>query len=105
MHAGMGPVWRTLRADRSVTSQRLARDTVRRVIAFARPHRATIAVFVVLTVIDAVLAVAPPLLLRAIIDKGIHGGNALLVTVLALVVAAVAIVDAGLSLVEGWLSA
>ncbi len=105
MHAGMGPVWRTLRSDRSVTSQRLAKNTVRRVVGFARPHRALIVVFVVLTVIDSVLTIVPPLLLKSIIDKGIRTGDAMLVTVLALGVAAVAVVDAGLSLAEGWLSA
>ena len=105
MHAGMGPVWRNLRTDRSVTSQRLARDTVRRVIGFARPHRGLISIFLVLTVIDSVLVIVPPLLLQSIINNGILKGDARLVTLLALAVAGVAVVDAGLSLAEGFLSA
>ena len=39
MHGGMGMVYRNLRSDRSVVGQRLTRDTVRRVLGFAGPHR------------------------------------------------------------------
>ena len=63
MH-GMGPAWRNLRTDRSVTEQRLARDTVRRVVGFARPHRRVIGVFLGLVVIDAALVVVTPLLIQ-----------------------------------------
>ncbi len=104
MASGMGPAWRNLRTDRSVTNQKLSRDTVRRVVAFARPHRAPIAFFLVLTVIDAALVIVPPLLLKDIVDNGISKGNAALVTWLALAVAVVAVVDAGLSLGSGYLS-
>ena len=45
MGSGMGPVWRHMRTDRSVADQKLHRDTLRRVVGFARPHRRIIGVF------------------------------------------------------------
>jgi ATP-binding cassette subfamily B protein len=104
MHTGMGPAWRNLRTDRSVARQRVARETVRRVIGFARPHRRLIAVFVALVVVDASLVVVTPLLIKRIVDDGILQGDSRLVTLLALGIAAVAVVNAGLSLLQGYLS-
>jgi ATP-binding cassette subfamily B protein len=104
MHSGMGPAWRTLRADRSVTEQRLARNTVRRVVAFARPHRRLIGVFLILVVLDASMVVVPPLLVRRIIDQGILGHDAALITWLALGMAGVALLNASLALGQGYLS-
>ena len=72
---GGGAAWRHLRSDRSVVHNRIERGTVRRVLAFARPHRRLIAVFLVLTVIDAGLVVVSPLLAQRIIDDGIVAGD------------------------------
>src|SRR4051812_9826709 len=104
MGSGMGPVWRHMRTDRSIKDQKLARDTVRRVFGFAKPHRRPIAVFLMLTVVDAALVVVTPLLVRNIVDDGILKQDTTLVVVLALACAAVALVDAGLALGMGWLS-
>jgi len=104
MH-GMGPAWRNLRTDRSVADKRLARDTVRRVLGFARPHRRLISVFLLLTVVDAAMVVVPPLLIKKIVDDGIREGDTSLVMWLALAIAGVAIVSAVLSLGQGYLSA
>ena len=104
MGSGMGPVWRHLRTDRSITEQRLAKDTVRRVAGFAKPHLRLIAVFLVLTVIDAALVVVTPLLIKQLVDDGILQGNSGLVTMLALSIAGVAVVDAGLAVGQGYLS-
>ena len=103
MH-GMGPAWRNLRTDRSVKDQRLARDTVRRVVGFARPHRRLIGVFLALVVIDAATVVITPLLIQRIVDDGILQGDSGLVTVLALGIAGVAVLNAFLSLGQGYLS-
>ncbi|HET7386436.1 MAG TPA: ABC transporter ATP-binding protein [Nocardioidaceae bacterium] len=97
-------VWHAMRADRSVTSQKLAADTVRRVAGFAWPHRRLIGVFLVVTVVDACLVVVNPLLIKHIVDDGIRGDDASLVLWLALAMAAVAVFDAALSLASGWLS-
>ncbi len=105
MHAGMGPVWRNLRADRSVADQRLRRGTVRRVLGFAAPHRGLIAAFLALTVLDASLVVVPPLLVQRVIDDGIAQGDVTLVAWLAVAMAVVAVVDAAVGVAQGYLSA
>ena len=99
-----GPPWRHLRSDRSVVDNKIERQTVRRVLAFARPHRRLIAGFLGVTVVDAALVVVPPLLLKAIIDDGVSSGDTSLVVWLAVLVAVVAVVDAGFGLITGWLS-
>jgi len=104
MNSGMGQVWRHMRTDRSITEQKLARDTVRRVLRFARPHRLTISVFLALTVVDAALVVVTPLLVKHIVDDGILRHDTRLVVLLALVAAAVAVLDAALAVGMGWLS-
>ncbi len=101
---GAGMAWRHLRSDRSVVNNRLSRQTVRRVVGFARPHRRLISVFLVLTVIDASLVVVTPLLVQQIVDKGILAGDRELVTLLALAMAGFAIFNALLSVLAGWLS-
>ena len=104
MHTGMGPVWRHMRTDRSVASQKLARDTLRRVVGFARPHRGIIGIFVGLTVIDAAMVAVTPLLVKKIVDDGILAGDSRLVTLLALGIAGVAVVNALLAVASGFLS-
>ncbi|WP_425433745.1 ABC transporter ATP-binding protein [Nocardioides exalbidus] len=99
-----GPPWRFLRSDRSVVDNKIERKTVRRVLGFARPHRRLIAGFLAVTVVDAGLVVVPPLLLKAIIDDAVSGGDLSLVIWLAALVALVAVVDAGFGLITGWLS-
>ncbi|MGH3509500.1 MAG: ABC transporter ATP-binding protein, partial [Nocardioidaceae bacterium] len=102
---GLGPsAWRYLRTDRSVADQKLAPDTVRRVMRFARPHRSRILVFLGLTVVDAALVVVPPLLVQHLIDDGILARDVHVVIVLAVIAASVAVLDAGLGLAEGYLS-
>ncbi|MDO3396211.1 ABC transporter ATP-binding protein [Nocardioides cremeus] len=101
---GAGMAWRHLRSDRSVVNNRLSRQTVRRVVGFARPHRRLISVFLVLTVIDASLVVVTPLLVQQIVDKGILAGDRELVTLLALAMAGFAVFNALLSVLAGWLS-
>lgn len=105
MHSGMGPAWRSLRTDRSVVDQKLAGETLRRVLGFARPHRRLIATFLVLVILDASMVVVTPLLIKRIVDDGILKGNSGLVTWLALAVAGVAVVNAVLALFQGLLSA
>jgi ATP-binding cassette subfamily B protein len=100
--------WMTLRSysrDSSVTRQHLAPGTVRRIGGYARPYKWAIVFFLVLTVIDALLVVATPLLLARLIDDGVEQGDRQVVVILALIVAGLAILDAGLALVLRWYSA
>ena len=102
---GAGAAWRHLRSDRSVVDNRIEPATLRRVLGFAGPHRGLIAVFLALTVVDALTVVVTPLLVQRIVDDGILRGDGGLVTLLALAMAATALVTAGLTVVTGWLSA
>jgi ATP-binding cassette subfamily B protein len=104
MGHGMGPVWRHMRTDRSAVSTRLGRDTLRRVLTFAGPHRRNIGIFLVLTVVDAALVVVTPLLIKRIVDEGIARSDVRLVAFLAGLMAIVAVFDALLALATGYLS-
>ena len=103
MHGG----WQMLRAmshDGSARDIRLAEGTTRRVLGYAKPHTRTIAVFLVLVVLDALLVVAIPLLLKRLIDDGVIPGNSGLVVRIALIVAAIAVLEAILTMAQRWFS-
>jgi len=104
MGGAMGPVWRNIRADRTIADQKLRGDTTRRVLGFAKPHQRLIAAFLALTVVDAALVVVPPLLIKSIVDHGVLAGDKGHVVRLALVMAGVAVVDALLAIAMGYLS-
>ncbi len=76
------------------------RATVRRVIEFARPHRRTIASFMVLATVAAVLGVATPVLAGQAVDAIVEGKGTGRVVGLAGLIAAVALVDAAVGLLE-----
>ena len=100
--------WHTMHSytrDSSVTRQRLKPGTVRRIASYARPYRADLILFLIATSIDAVLIVAVPLLLRALIDNGIQRKDTEVVLAIAAAVAAIALFDAVLSVVQRWYSA
>src|ERR1700732_3095191 len=102
---GRGHAFMGFRMDPNITKQKLKPGTVRRIAAYARPYRWYLAIFLLVTGIDALLTVVNPLLLREIIDQGILRRNDRLVIVIAIVVAAVAIFDAALGFVIRWFSA
>ncbi len=101
---GMGGTWRHMRTDRSAVKSRIEPGTVRRVLGFAGPHRSSIALFLIVTVVDSILVVVNPLLVQRIVDDGILEGDGGLVTALALVMAGVALAGAVLSVIGGYLS-
>ncbi|WP_219505675.1 ABC transporter ATP-binding protein [Nonomuraea ceibae] len=106
MGGGFGPqVWASLRRDGDVTKQRLAPGTVRRIAGYARPYTKQITAFLALVVAGAVIVIANPLLMKAIIDDGILPKRPGVVVGLAVAIAALALVDAGLTLVQRWFSA
>ncbi|WP_327091848.1 ABC transporter ATP-binding protein/permease [Nonomuraea sp. NBC_01738] len=105
MGGGFGPqVMRSMRRDESVVGQRLTPGTVRRIGRYAKPFARQITAFLVLVVLGAVIVVANPLLMKAIIDEGILPKRADVVIVLAVAIAALALVDAGLTLAQRWFS-
>ena len=92
-------------AMRSVdTPKALTRGTIRRVARFARPHWVRLLLFLVLTVVSAVLAVTTPILAGKVVDAIVGGHNLTVVVWIAVVIALLALGDSALGLVERWLS-
>ncbi len=89
----------------SVKGARLKPGTVQRVLAYAQAYRWRIGLFLGLVVISALLVVATPLLLRAIVDDGVLKGDSGLVVKLALWVGGLAVLDALLGVAQRWCSA
>jgi len=99
--------WRAMQSmtrDSSVAQRKLAPGTGKRVLSYGRPYIRTIAAFLVLVVVDALLVVATPLLLKDIIDLGVTPKDAGVVIRLSIIVAVLAVFDAGLTMVMRWYS-
>ncbi|GAT66721.1 ABC transporter ATP-binding protein [Planomonospora sp. ID91781] len=79
--------------------------TLRRIGAFARPHRRRLAVFLLLSVVTAVLTVATPVLAGDAVGAIVAGEPLDVVVGLAALIAAIAVAEAGLGLLTRWLSA
>ncbi|MFI9759014.1 ABC transporter ATP-binding protein [Streptomyces sp. NPDC051963] len=99
--------WTQLQSVMSAQQERrpFARATLRRIGAFARPHRARIARFVALGVATALLAVATPVLAGRVVDAIVTGGEEGTVVRLALLIALIAVVEAALGILGRRLSA
>ncbi|MEV0249716.1 ABC transporter ATP-binding protein [Nocardia sp. NPDC050712] len=78
--------------------------TAKRIVRFAEPHRRRIAVFLVFSVVSALLAVATPVLAGRVVNNIVSGSAPRVVVVLALVIAGLAVLDAALGVVIRWLS-
>jgi ATP-binding cassette subfamily B protein len=98
---------RAIRDEESVKQHQVAPGTTRRIMRYARPYRADIAVFLVTVVLAAVIGVATPVLAGHVVNAITGGGAeaASLVVRLALLIAGLAVVDAFLSLAQRWYSA
>ncbi|MFE9629888.1 ABC transporter ATP-binding protein [Streptomyces sp. NPDC006463] len=83
----------------------VSRASLRRVAAFARPHRRGLALFLLLSVVTALLAVATPVLASRVVDAIVDGRDSGTVTWLALLIALIAVAEAGLGLLTRRLSA
>ena len=97
--------FRSLTADSSVKDQRLKAGTVKRIASYAAPYRTALIFFLLTVVVDAILVITSPLLLKQLIDEGVIPGNPGLVTQLALLVGFIAIADALFSMIGRWFSA
>ena len=109
-HPGGTSSWTMLRAERQrgeLKGHQVTRGTWRRIVEFARPYRADIAVFLVTVVISAGIGVATPVLAGDVVNT-ITGGGAEAgadVIRIALFIAGLAVADAFLSLAQRWYSA
>ncbi|CAM5621994.1 ABC transporter OS=Streptomyces fumanus OX=67302 GN=GCM10018772_35830 PE=4 SV=1 [Streptomyces fumanus] len=106
MMGGPGPmIIRSDGPDSSIKNQRAKPGTAKRILPYTRPHRRSIGCLLVLTTLNAGCAVAPPLLLKYLIDDGILAGDTSVVVWLAVAVAVLAAVAALVGLGESWYSA
>jgi len=96
---------KSLVKDRKILDHQIKKGTFPRVLKLARPYRTLLTVFLSAVVLDAVVSSVSPLVLRAVIDKGILGKNEGLVITLSIATALLALVDAGLSIVTRRISA
>jgi ATP-binding cassette subfamily B protein len=92
-------------ADPSVKSQKLKPGTISRIISYGKPYKTQISIFLVTVIIEALLVISSPLLLRELIDKGVIPRDPGLVTKLALLVGLLAIFDAAFNIFGRWFSA
>ena len=97
--------FRSLTQDQSVKDQKLKPGTVKRIARYAMPYKQSLILFLITVIIDALLVVSTPLLLRKLIDEGVVPGNSALVTRLALLVGLIALADAAVSMIGRWFSA
>ena len=103
MPGGWG-MMRSLSRDSSVAQRKLAPGTAKRVMAYARPYKSQIGVFLALVILDSALVVAVPLLLGEILDKGVIPKRSDVVVRLSLIIGVLAILDGALTLVQRWYS-
>ncbi|MEU5595912.1 ABC transporter ATP-binding protein [Streptomyces sp. NPDC020298] len=80
------------------------RGTLRRIAAFARPHRRRIVWFVLLGVVTALLAVATPVLAGRVVDAIVSHGDEGTVVRLAVLIALIAVAEAALGILGRRLS-
>jgi ATP-binding cassette subfamily B protein len=104
MH-GMGPHSLWPRDRDAVKGRTLERALLRRVWQFARNYRRMLAGFLATIVLEALVGIVPPLLVKRILDDALPNKDNGLVTALAIAMVALAFVDALLSLGERWWSA
>ncbi len=82
-----------------------SRATLRRIWAFAQPHRRALMAFLLLSITSALLAVATPVLAGQVVDEIVDGHSEARVIGLAVLIAGIALLDAAVGIAERWQSA
>ena len=103
MHAGWMAL-RTLSSDQSVKSAKLKPGTLKRIASYAIPYRSIFVIYFFALIIDAVLTVATPLLLKELVDKGVIPKDGALVTRMAVAVGVLAVASALINILVRWIS-
>lgn len=81
-----------------------SRATLRRILAFVRPHRRALVAYLLLSVVLAVLTVATPVLAGQVVEEITSAGSRGRVVLLAGLIAAIAVLDAAVGIAERWQS-
>ena len=103
MHAGWMAL-RTLSSDQSVKSAKLKPGTLKRIANYAIPYKSIFVIYFFALIIDAVLTVATPLLLKELVDKGVIPKDGALVTRMAVAVGVLAVASALINILVRWIS-
>jgi ATP-binding cassette subfamily B protein len=91
--------------DEQELSRHLSRKVVRRIWEFARPQRRWILAFLAASVVAALLAALPALVLRRLVDVAIPSGNGTLVNLLAAAIAGITLGIGVVNLLGRWAAA
>jgi ATP-binding cassette subfamily B protein len=99
--------WTSLHHAMNAQDQRrpFSLATLRRIASFARPHRRHLVLFLVLSVVGALLAVATPVLAGRVVDEIVGGESSDTVLMLAGMIALIAVAEAAGGIATRWLSA
>lgn len=105
MNASPWALMRSATQSESLKGSRISRETVGRVVRFARPHSRMLLGFLLTSVVVAVLGVITPVLAGRVVNAITGSGSVDLVVRLALLIALIAVLDAGFGILNRWLSA
>jgi ATP-binding cassette, subfamily B, bacterial len=94
-----------LRLDDSITKQKVRPGTIRRIFPYAKQYYWALALLLTVTAVGACTAVAQPLLLGMVIDRGIVPRRLDVLIVLSLIMGGLGIAAAVASYLQAWSSA
>ena len=100
----MGPHMAMGADPSNIKGATVSEGVVRRVARLAKPYRWMLIGFVAVIIVEALIALLPPLLFRSIIDTAIPDGNRAMLNRLAALVVAAAFIDATMGYAERWFS-
>lgn len=101
----MGPPSLRPRDVSAIEGVTFSTTTARRILAFARPYRRLLGIYLAAIFAAALTALVPPLVVRTIIDTAIPDEDRGMITVLAVIAVLAALGDAALNVVQRWCSA
>jgi ATP-binding cassette subfamily B protein len=106
MHAGWG-MRSSLRRRDELGDRRVGRQTVLRVLRYARPYAPMISLFLLVVVVTSGIAVATPVLAGTVVNEISNPSDRAgrVVVTIAALIAGLAVLDAALSIAQRWLSA
>ncbi len=102
MHGG--PWWGMMQ-ERPTSAPKIDRQTMRRVLGYARPYAGMIAAMTLVIVVTSVIELAPPLFARDLIDHALPDRDVGRLSLLAIGMIAVPLISALLGTLQRWLSA
>src|SRR5688500_10440492 len=105
MHGPGGGAWTLMRRRDLEPGQKLKPGPIKRALRMTAHYKARVITYVVITVLTAVLAAVPPLLLRELIDAITGNPNPSVVNRVAIAGVALAVALAGAGLGSRWISA